>query len=181
MEKYDGMRLTAVLAAWLKEQEWKDEVEINEGRDFSRVATEIPIAEQDHRLYLECGEKEERFLVFFYSPLNVPASRIKDAAVLMNRINQRLPLGRVVTPDDGTPRPVQYKAVIDVEGSEFASEQITNMVASGISVFEDFGSVFGALAVTKQSADQIWDEFLKAEKEAEEQAEKASSEAPSEL
>jgi len=180
-QDYHDMRLTGVLALWLKEQEWEDEVEIEDDRQFSRVRTHFDINDQAHRLFLECNERAERFFVYLYSPLKMPVSRIADTAIILNRINMRITLGRFACRDDGESQSVQFKSVIDVEGAEFATEQISNMASAAVEVFQHYGEVFTALALTKKLAKEIWDDFLNAEEEAEKRDNSGADNAPLEL
>ena len=174
----EKMPLTAVLKEWLEAKEWEDEVEILNDGQSSRVSTSFSIEGQSHKCYLECEEARDSFEVYFYPPYSVPEARIKDAAVLLNRINCRLLQGRLVCSEGDLPGRIQFKNIVDVEGTELSVKQIGLMISTGLYAFEQFGGVMSAVALTKYPVDKIWQEFLDAEAEEEK---KKENEGPKEL
>lgn len=172
---FSDMPLTAVLKQWMTEMEWGDEIEVNDDRNYGRVRTEYSIDNQDHRLFLEVDEKREWFSVFLYGPVNVPPPRRAIVADILNRVNLSLGIGRIACPLSDNPMPVQFLARIDVEGSTFTPNQIHNMLKPALGTYEEYGDLLTAAALTKQTADQLWENFL-AEQAAKEAAENEANE-----
>jgi hypothetical protein len=123
----------------------------------------VDINNQVHRLFLDVNEEAEQFFVYLYGPITVPPARMQDTLRILNRVNTRLTLGRFVCLEETTA--IQYMASIDVEGSWLSVEQIGIMVDAASSTFGFYGEVLAAVALTKQSADALWNDFLQ-EKEA---------------
>jgi hypothetical protein len=99
-----------------------------------------------------------------YTPFNIKPSRLSVLATIMNRINNRLNIGRFACEDDGDVNPVQFKVGFDVEGSSLSAKQIHTMVDAGCFAFRYYEGVLAAIAFTSQSADQVWQTFLEEEK-----------------
>ena len=165
------MRLTTVLKEWLKQNEWDDEIEINDDRDFAEIATNYLIGGQKYQLYLEANELTECFDVYLYSPFDVPPARMADMTRILNRINLRLGIGRLCCIDDEEANPVQYKEGIDVDAAPFAPDHIDNMLAAGGSIFEHHSQLLTTVALTDVSADAAWSKFLEEEKRKEDEKE----------
>jgi hypothetical protein len=165
------MPLTKILKEWAVSENWKDDIEVNDDRSYSRIVTTYSIYNQPHRTLLEVAEKFERFSVFMYSPVSVPPARMADMTRILNRINTRLGLGRFACHDDEDSNPVQFLVRIDVEGGALAPQQITTMVKEAYWAFRPYGQLIATAALTKQSANDLWAKFL-AEEAAEEAAQK---------
>lgn len=181
-ETFDDMPLTKVLKEWTVSVESEDEIEVNDDRKRSRLATVVGIGDQPHRMILEVDENYEWISVSMYSPVNVPPARMADMSRILNRINMRLGIGRLGCHDDKDSNPVQYLALIDVEGGTLAAQQIASMVGAGFATFGPYGQLIAATALTRQPADALWANFIEeegAEEAAKEKAEEDSC--PSEL
>lgn len=155
----NDMPLTDAVRQWLKSQGWDVEIEVSDDGERSVAATQVGIDEQSHRIFLESEESFHRFFVYVYTPFNVPASRMDVMARVVNRVNCRLPMGRLGCVDDGESNPVQFKVAIDVEGSTLTPEQVHTMVGTALEVYGHFGSLLAATALTKKSLDQLWQDF----------------------
>ena len=116
-KNYEDMQITKVVAQYMNDEEWTDEIEVSDDRSASTVRTQLGIEDQGYRLFLEANEVGEVFTVYMYSPFKVPANRIDAAAKILNRINRtRLRLGRLAVLDNGEASPIQFACSIDVEG-----------------------------------------------------------------
>ena len=159
-KNFEGMPLSATIQAWMDEQGWEDEIQINEERSSSQVAATVNIEGQPHRLFLEADEKAEQLSVYFYSAFNVPPGRMDAMVRILNRINWGLRVGRAACLDNGDAGSVQFRALIDVEGGALASKQVNTMVDCGISFFDIHGGLLAAVAMTKRPIDELWAEFV---------------------
>ena len=157
---YNDMRITTRLQDWLRLQEWEDEIEVDEERKNSIVSTNMVVDGQTHRLYLEVDEELDMFELYMYGIASVPISRTSEAAIILNRINSRLALGRLTCTGDDETNPIQYKSAIDVEESDLSPKQITNMLDIATHAFINYGFILSQVALTKQSGDEIWSAFL---------------------
>ena len=164
------MPLTKVLSEWIIEEEWEDEIEVRDDRKFGRVATSMSIEHQSHKMYLEADETREWFSVYLYGPVQVPPDRVGEMSRLLNLINSRLGLGRIICGDEENERRVQFLARMDVEGSALKPKQIDNLVRSACGTFRKYGSILATIAITKQSTLDCWAELLSGEAAAEKQA-----------
>ena len=166
-----NMPITAVLRNWMINEDWKDKIEISEDGNEATVATILTIKDQDHRLYIEVAEKSDVFFLYLYGHFNVPINRRTEVIQLINRAHGRIGLGRFHASMDEKPRPVQFKYLIDLEGSSLSTKQIDVMLASAASSCELYGPLFAKVAMTDVSAEDVWAEFLETERQQEEQQE----------
>ena len=160
---YEDMQITKVVAQYMNDEEWTDEIEVSDDRSASTVATQLGIEDQGYRLFLEANEVGEVFTVYMYSPFKVPANRIDAAAKILNRINStRLRLGRLAVLDNGEASPIQFACSIDVEGGALAPGQIGTIIGVCFSLGR-FHQLLSAVALTKMSEDKLWEEFVEEE------------------
>jgi hypothetical protein len=162
-KNYEDMQITKVVAQYMNDEEWTDEIEVSDDRSASTVATQLGIEDQGYRLFLEANEVGEVFTVYMYSPFKVPANRIDAAAKILNRINRtRLRLGRLAVLDNGEASPIQFACSIDVEGGALAPGQIGTIIGVCFSLGR-FHQLLSAVALTKMSEDKLWEEFVEEE------------------
>ena len=160
---YEDMQITKVVAQYLNDEEWTDEIEVSDDRSASTVRTQLGIEDQGYRLFLEANEVGEVFTVYMYSPFKVPANRIDATAKILNRINRtRLRLGRLAVLDNGEASPIQFACSIDVEGGALAPGQIGTIIGVCFSLGR-FHQLLSAVALTKMSEDKLWEEFVEEE------------------
>ena len=167
-----NMKLTSVLKKWMEESEWKNEIVINDQGNGARVEGNVGINNQRHSLFLQTDEKGEVFTVTLLSPFNVPPARMADMSRILNKLNVQLRFGRLYCWDDADSNPVTFQHAIDVEKSELAPQQISNMISAAMGAFAAREELLAAVALTKQPIDALWGNFLeeveKSEKESEE-------------
>ena len=160
---YEDMQITKVVAQYMNDEEWTDEIEVSDDRSASTVATQLGIEDQGYRLLLEANEVGEVFTVYMYSPFKVPANRIDATAKILNRINRtRLRLGRLAVLDNGEASPIQFACSIYVEGGALAPGQIGTIIGVCFSLGR-FHQLLSAVALTKMSEDKLWEEFVEEE------------------
>ena len=169
-DAYLDMPLTNVLSEWLIQEEWEDEIEVQDDRKSSHVVTSMSIEYQSHKMYLEADETKEWLSVYLYGPVKVPPDRFGEMSRLLNLINHRLGLGRIVCIDEEDGKRVQFLARVDVEGSVLRPKQIDNLVRAACGTFRNYGSIIAAIAITKQSAQDGWAELLSGDAGADKQA-----------
>ena len=174
---YDDMPLTEVVKEWMDSEDWKDEIEIKNGRKAARVVTNFSIHSQPHRVYLEVNEPLQFFEVYVYSVFHVPPARMPQITRVINRINYGLRTGRLACCDDEDANSVQFKCIIDVEGSRLGPSQVGRMLSAGIWTFEKYGPFLATIALTRVDENEAWVDFLEEEKKQEE----ANAEGPAEL
>lgn len=161
---FDDMPITKVVAQFMNEEGWEDEILVAEDRHSSTIETTLNLAKQPYRLYLESNEVGEVFGVWMYSPYNVPAERVAELSVIINRINRsRLRLGRLAVTDDGADNPIQFGYSIDIEGGVISPKQISTLV-NFCFWLERFHQLLASVSLTKIPADDLWAQFLEEEK-----------------
>ena len=163
VKDYEDMRITKTVAEYMSHEEWNDTIRVSDDRSASTVETILGIEGQGYRLFLESNEAGEVFTVYMYSPFTVPANRIDATVKLLNRINRtRLRLGKLTVLDNGESSPIQFTYSIDVEGGSLSPNQIGTVVGICFSLSR-FHQLLSAVALTKQSADKLWEDFVQEE------------------
>lgn len=156
---YGDMPLTAVVAQFLNNEEWEDEISVSEDRLRATVSTTIGIQSQPYRLFFEIYEDDQRVSVFLYSPFTVPPERAAAMARILNRINFQLTFGRLAFQDEGEAEPIQFLAVIDADSSSLSVQQVSILLSFCFSM-DRFHELLSAVAMTKIPEDQLWKEHL---------------------
>jgi tetratricopeptide (TPR) repeat protein len=155
-----SMPLTSVLKEFLNEQDWQDEIDVNEEHTHAQLRTSFEIDGQSYAAFIEVNESVETVAVYLYTPINVAPARRGEIALLLNEINCQLGLGRFATAHDDEPRPVQWCGAIDVEGSTLSSAQIVVLVSAGINACQNYASAISAVALTEVSAQDVLEHAL---------------------
>jgi hypothetical protein len=153
------MPIITVLRDWMISEDWKDEIEISEDGNNATVSTIYLINDQNHRLYLETDEKADEFAIFLYAPFNIPVVRRSEILDVLNRVHGKMRLGRFCCPTGEKAGQLQFKVVIDVEGSSLSTKQIDVMLGSALSGFRRYGPVFARVAMTNEPAETAWRDF----------------------
>jgi len=150
------MRLADNVQEWLDEIEWKDTVNRDEETQTSQLSTSFTINEQAFDLFIETDEKKDFLKIFLYAPFKAIANKYDDCIQLFNRINSLRRFGAVCLLDDGR---IQFRHTIDIENTELSPIMITNILNEGRSQFEEWFEEISAVALTKKTAQQIFDEM----------------------
>lgn len=169
LSDFQDMPATRAVAEFMNDESWDDDIVTKEDRAGSTVATTISIEDQPYKLYIEANEVGEVLEIYLYSPFMVPASRISAMTRMLNRINvSKLRLGRLGVLDDADANPVQFRAVVDFEGGSISKRQVGTIIQVCFQL-RRFHSLLSAVALTKFSEDDLWNDFL-----AEEEIEKGA-------
>ena len=155
-----AMPLTDVIRAWRDDQDWTDEITIDEDEMTSSMPLSYNEEGQVYRAYVEAEEKKQWLKVFIYGPIGIPANRYAEACQLVNHMNLIDGFGRVCAMKDGQ---FQFRAVFDVEGGQAVPEMITNMISHGLSRFTNWTGEMGQVIFAGKTTDQILKELDEAE------------------
>jgi hypothetical protein len=150
------MRLADKVQEWLDEMEWKETVDRNEETQTSQLNCIFTINDQGFDLYIETDEQNDFLKVFLYAPFKALANKYDDCIQLFNRINGRRRFGAVCLQDNGR---IQYRHTIDVENADLSTIMITNILNEGRSQLEQWFEEISAVALTKKTAQEIFDEL----------------------
>jgi len=153
------MQLKDVLQQFMNVEDWKDEIEHDDSDNTDFINTKFDIDGQVHTLLLITDQDNQTIKVMMVSPIKIPKPRTKEAAIVMNGLNNRINYGNIGFRDDGT---IYYRWTMDVEGATAASQQFATMVAAASSAFDTLrGTAIGAAAFSKQSGDEILKDYQK--------------------
>ena len=150
------MPITAALDEFLNSKEWDDSIEINEDKKTSIVDTEITIDGVKYRMIFEATEINQWMEFYLYFPIPIPGARINEAYKLINAINARIGVGRLVVTGKST---IQYKAIVDLEGSQATGNMYMAMLGAGTSMASNWGSIIGKFIYTNLSTDELLEEM----------------------
>jgi hypothetical protein len=165
------MALKDVLQQFLKDMEWKEEIEHSDQEDADFISTNYEIDGQSYRVILATHENGQILRVFFYSPIKIPKARAKEAAFVFNFLNAAMSAGNLEMNDDGA---VYYRWAIAVKGTTAAPEQFHTLLGYAEGAFvEATVAAIGAAAFSKQSAEDIVEDFKAAAKKLTEQSDEA--------
>ena len=175
----DGLpRLAAAVKSWMESEGWEDEVEVAEDGASSRVATSFKINDQSYKLYIQTDEQSSQIFVYMYSPYKVPPAKMPEMVRLLNNVNTSFSAGRLACFDDDDSNPVQFLWKIPVRDSDLTPEEVGEMVAAAVQVYDTYGNLLAQCIFSNKTAKQLWAEF-QAEREAAQ--EQSSGEGPTEL
>jgi len=161
--------ITEIVKAWLDENDWTYDLDITDDESSSRIKASVQIASQDFVVCIDVDEDDEQVEVLFFTPFNVPVDRIEEMAVVLNWINNADRVGRMIVPVTAQPMPIQWKAIIDVEGSELSPTQVGTIISAAAVLFEAYTETISSVALTKRTADDAikdWEGDHTAEPEA---------------
>jgi hypothetical protein len=161
----------------MDEEEWGDEIEVNEDGSSARVRTGFKINDVSYRLFLETDEQGRQFFVYMYTPFEVAPKKMPEMSRLLNMINSRFTAGRVACHDDEESNPVQFMWKIPVAKDGFEKRQIGIMLSAAVQLYEQWGHFIAQCNFTNRPAKEIWEEYEASRKN--EDAD--SNETPSEL
>ena len=150
------MRLADKVQEWLDEQAWKDEQERDPETHQSRVSTCFTINNQRYDLWLETDEQKDWIKLYLYAPFKALPKKLTDCAVLFNRINATHGIGAIHMMPDGR---IRFRHIVDVENTEPSIQMISNMLNSGAAVFQNWFEEITAVALSKTTAQEIFDEL----------------------
>jgi hypothetical protein len=163
-----NVTLTDIVKDWLDNRGWAFELEVDEDNHSCRFSTSVQVASQNYRVYIDVDEDDEQVAVLFYAPFIVPTDCVAEMVVLLNWINDAANVGRLVVPMSDEATPVQWKAVLDVEGSELSAKQVGTLISAGAATFESYEGTISSVALKKTTVEEAirrWEEGRASEAE----------------
>jgi len=152
------MTLKDILQRCLNELEWKDAIEHDESDDTDYVSTGYLIDGQSYRLVLVTSEKDQILRIMLVSPLRIPKSRIREAALVLNFLNSRMSVGNLEI--DATDM-LYYRWAIDVEGASAAPAQFKTMIGAATAAFDERRcTAIGAAVFSVMPAEDIIESYV---------------------
>ncbi len=147
------------LQDFLARREWKDPVQFDEERGTHYVLTTISLADvQGGELLILANPSNQTLTVEIeLAGFRVPKNRRTECAVLCNDVNDRFRFGRVVVRENGS---VHYSHSVDCEGVQPGGEMINQLVGSAWQTLDETAALFAAVALTQQSAADLWSAHL---------------------
>lgn len=131
----ENLQITAIVQAWLDEQGYNEKININHKEHSSTLKTSFHNQPgQEYRLIIEVKENHHLLSIFLFNGIEVSSECLNNAVILVNTINNKLDIGRIVA---SAANPFQYRQSVNIEGGTISTIMITNMVDCGIQVFED--------------------------------------------
>jgi hypothetical protein len=153
------MKLKDVLQKFMNVEGWKDEIEHEDSDNTDFINAKLDVDGQAYTLLLITDHDNQTIKIILVSPIKIPKPRTKEAAIVMNGLNNSINYGSIGFQDDGT---IYYRWTIYVEGATAASQQFATMVAAASSAFEALrGAAIGAAAFSKQSGEEILKDYQK--------------------
>lgn len=152
------MRLANKVQEWLDEMEWEEPLERDEEAQTASYNTRYGIKDQGFDLYIETIEKRDWIQIFLYAPFKARAEQHHQVALLCNRINGSIASGAIHVLDNGR---IRFRHTVDMEGAEPSTIMITRMLGAAGDVFDHWFDELSAVALTKTTAQEIFDELDK--------------------
>lgn len=155
--------LPNLVQKFLAEENWGEEIEINEEEKSSILMSSLQLGDNEFQLIIETNEYEYLFLeVYIYSPGIVAPKRIDEVLKITNEINNRYKVGRLSIiemgsgPKDQISHRIQFKYVIDMTGIENNTVVLKNAIYHGSRLFEIWGSELYEATETNKSSKEIF-------------------------
>jgi hypothetical protein len=166
------MALKDVLQQFLDDEQWHDQIAHDDRDNTDFINTGLQIDGQRYRLILMTAELPVTLRVVLISPLKVPKTRAREAAIVLNALNVRLAFGNHEMDDEGS---IYFRWGIDVEGATAVPMQFGHLINAATSAFDELRTAaIGAAAFSKQSAEDIIAEYKSAADRLSEEARPAS-------
>lgn len=135
---------------------WNDVVIQDEENQSSSVNFRYNINEQSFSVFIDTDEARDAVKFYIQAPFNVLAKQVNEMALLLNRINIETPMGSFVVYPDGT---LIWRHSIDFENIEPSTVSLDNNMGAGINCFREWFEEISAVALTKTTAQDIFDEL----------------------
>jgi hypothetical protein len=147
------MSLKKLLQQALDELKWQGQIQHDDKDDTDYIRTSYRINDQKYGLLIVVGEATKTISLTVISSIKIPASRIKEAAFVVNHLNYGLSFGNLEISGDGD---VYFRWGLDVEGSTPGTKQIYNLISAAGSAFSEFRvGAIGDSAFTELSGEKI--------------------------
>jgi hypothetical protein len=160
-----AVSLKDTLQQFLNDNEWEDEIRHDADLDADYVATSYTIDGQRYHLVLMAEDDIQLLSVSLLSPIRVPKRRWPEAVFVINFLNTNMRLGHLQMNDDGA---IVYRWMIDVEGTNPSPQQYGNLLIAAAGCFSELRTAaIGAVAYSKESANDIIKDYIEAVEKAE--------------
>jgi len=153
------MRIADTIEAFIRGNEWNDEIVRNEGTGKSLLSTNFLISNQLFELGVEGDDNAGLLLLSLSAPFRVIEGKYVDACMYFNYINNCFNFsGKISVSENGW---ISYRVPLMTDGFELEARMIDNMLASGITLFERHFDAIAAIAMTRKSYEAIREEAIR--------------------
>jgi hypothetical protein len=135
---------------------WNDVVIKDEENQSSSVNFRYNINEQSFSVTIETDEARDAVKFYIQAPFNVLTKQVNEMALLLNRINIATPMGAFIVYPDGS---LVWRHMIDFENIEPSTVSLNNNMGAGINCFREWFEQISAVALTKTTAEDIFNEL----------------------
>ena len=156
-ELSDTEQLISIVEQYIETQGWrKERVDYDDGRIVFRLTFKMQHA--SFRTFFDLMPNQQRFAVYCYSPVDIPAEALLQVAEFMVRVNYRLYLGKLgLDMDEGT---VRFSCTVSVEGSSLSSSMIGLIENAAICGMDDHFPALMAIVHGGKTAKEAFDDML---------------------
>ena len=153
------MRIADTIEAFISGNDWNDEIERIEETGESRLSTNFMISNQVFELNVEGYENAEILSLSLSPAFRVNNGKYVDACMFFNYINHSFNFsGRISVSENGW---IRYRETLNTDGIELDARMISNMLASGIRLFECHFDAIASIAMTRKTYEVIREEYLR--------------------
>lgn len=160
------MKLADKVQEWINANEWDDKIDRNEESCTSSLCYRTDINGQPFTVFVDTDENKDYLKIFVYAPFNCIANKRIDCVTLFNRINMSITTGKILLLNDNR---IVIRIASDFENAEPSLEVIQNMVNAGLSAFQNWFDEISSVALTKTTAQEIFDELDSSEEQSEQE------------
>ena len=154
--EYLVMKLAKKVQDWLTDQEWDDEITLDDENQTSSVSFFFTIKNQSFKVWLETDEKRDMLKVYFYAPFYALSTKLTDCSILFNHINTCSNWGSITCKDEKGA--IRWRHSIDFEGTDPSIAMIDNAFHVGANLFEHWFEEITSVALTQTTAKEIIDQ-----------------------
>ncbi|BBL60951.1 YbjN domain-containing protein [Methylomonas koyamae] len=150
-------QLISAVEQYIEAQGWrKERQDYDDGRIVFRLTFKMRNA--SFRTFFDLMPNQQRFAVYCYSPVDIPAEARQQVADFMARVNYRLYLGKLgLDMDEGT---VRYSCTVSVEGSLLSPDMIALIENAAICGMDDHFPILMSIVHGGKTAKQAFDDML---------------------
>jgi hypothetical protein len=147
------MTLKDVLQQFLNDEEWEVEITYNDSDDTYSITEDYEIDDQRYIVSLTTSEEPQEIGIYMFSPIKIPKTRAKEAALVLNHLNSGTRFGTFII---GVTGGVFFRCHIAVDGATAAPERFAWLLNTAADAFFDTRvESIAAAAFTKRSAADI--------------------------
>jgi hypothetical protein len=150
------MRLAEKVQEWIYSLEWEDKIEVDEGNQTSQVNFKYRINEQSFNVWVETDEQTDVVKAYIYAPFKVIPKKSQEFALLLNRINTEIWSGSFIDINGGN---ICWRHIVNFADTDPSIKTIDNLFSYGVFVYQTWFEEISAVALTKTTAQDIFDEL----------------------